>query len=62
MNYILKLKLISEKEKNDEIMANMIEEAERQLVISSDRIRDDVSFLLFFRTGKREVNCLFLII
>lgn len=32
----------SEKEKNDEIMTNMIEEAERQLVFSSDRIKEEV--------------------
>lgn len=32
----------SEKEKNDEIMTNMIEEAERQLVLSTDRIKEEI--------------------
>lgn len=32
----------SEKEKNDEIMSNMIEEAERQLVFSSEQIKENI--------------------
>ncbi len=42
LNKILKNKKFSEKEKNDEIMANMIDEAERQLLIASEKIKENV--------------------
>lgn len=45
LNLVYVLFFSSDKEKNDEIMTNMIEEAERQLVLSSDRIKEEVAQL-----------------
>lgn len=44
--------IISEKEKNDEMMKHMIEEAENQMVTLTNKVKEEVCFFFMYRVFK----------